>query len=609
MRKVQSGFTLLELLLTIGLIAMLLTGVYQMFDNWLQRAVNRQAAADTLRLQQAAADYTFTNFDTLRAAAVSGGTVGVFNEIDIADMIAGNYLPTGYAALNVFRQPMRVFARVRQTPRLKSDGTNAVDGSGNPILISVIDVLTISDNPAGLTTYIPNNRLLDAALAGGPQMGVYSDMTLRAANFAGWIASAQGSWYFDPGDLAAAGYVANPDPALGGYLAAFDIVNGENMDVNDNYLYRVTIDARPELNRMNADLYMNSNQIEDVSSMVADKVVITGNAAFRGVGTGGATATSQAMTVDQALRVDNTGGLTSRFNMVSDNCSFTDGNANGLRDLSAAAGCSVQGGELQVISGNSDATMGIGNFRSIGSVITDSTIVAAAGNTFSQGVSTFQDVDGTDLAASSRVIGGTNVPATVIAPTTNITQGTLTTQEMQASTVNIFDVGPVDNRGVAVGTLVNGPLVAAAVRPQGANTFTTDSMELGNAATLNGNLVVQNINVNTALQVGRIDTNPAGGAHAPETFTDTVLNRQVRCTYKAANGKTYCEPTGDTRYEWPAASGVYYWMRCTIGADGYTCDHYKTSIIPANYLGQCVYDRDDSGSSVKATHSEVCTPS
>lgn len=580
----EKGFTLMELLLVIGLLSLLLAGVYEMFDGWLQRAVNRQAAADTLRLQQAAEDYTYTNYDTLKS-----DNVGTFTEIPVADLIAGNFLPSGYTARNSFRQTMRVFKRARQIQKLRSDGTVATDSNGVIILMTTIDVLTISDNPslAGAVR-IPNARLLDAAQAGGPDMGVYSQIVIPGSTFAGRITSPYKDWYLDPAGLNAAGYSATPD-TLGGYLASFGMVNGEGIDVNENYLYRVTIDGRPDLNRMEADLYMNSNAIEDAGNMVADKVIVTGNAAFRGITQGAASETSQAMTVDQALRIDGAGET--RLNMKTDTggCGFTAPDGNGNRNVTGP-GCNIQGGELQVISANNDARIGVnGSLRTDGSIITDT----AFGNAGTQasGISTFQDVDAANLSASG----------TVISPLTNIKGNQVATQQMQAGSMSVAGVNASGNA-----LQVGGSLVAAAVRPGGANTFTTDNMELGNAATITGNLITPNINVTNALQIGTIDTNPAGGAHAPTNYTDTVLgNRTVRCTYKAANSKTYCEPTGTTSHTW---NGGTYLTVCTIDADGYSCNHYVNSVLPANYIGACTYTRDNNPANVKATHTENCVP-
>lgn len=566
----EAGFTLLELLLTIGLMGLMLAGMYQIMDNWQQRAVDRIAAADMMRVQNAAQDYVTANFDVIKTEPA-----GVFTEIDMNDLRSGNYLPTGYQPRNVFRQSIRVFRRNLQVTRLNKDNTPAVDSSGNPVKITTVEVVTVSDNPAGGTIRVANKRLLDAAQAAGPKMGMVSNMVMPGASYANLATSAHNEWFVTLSDLAAAGYTATPD-SMGGYLAAYGLVNTEKTDANDSWLYRVTVDGRPELNRMATTLNMNAQRVENVGSFVADRVNVTGNAAFRGIGQGTSSGTSQAMTVEQALRVDSAGE--SRINMRSTDtatCTLVD-IGGGNRTVSGAA-CSaagqVVGGELQVVSGPSNATMAIGTLTADGSVITDYTDVDTM--TDSRGVTSFENVTGLNM----------NVSTTFVAPTTNVTGATIQTQQLQTATMSVTNGANIGNAAEPTIKLVAAQVNTGGTGNAASRTMTSTQMDLGNAATFSGNIIAEGINATESVYL----ENMTGG------YNDTVINNTVVCAVAfpinlhgramPSSPLTYCHPVGRTSWQ-----GDKYREDCTSTSTGYSCDHSR-EIAPSTYqlFGHCVH--------------------
>lgn len=561
-KRREGGFTLLELLLSIGLLALLLAGMYKLFDSWMQRAINRYAAGDMLRVQKATEDYVLANFETFKTAPLN-----TFVEVDINDLKTFNYLPTGYEPRNNFKQTIRVFRRTVRVNKLTRAGANAVDANGNPIYIYNVEVLTVSDNPATGTIRVPNQRLLDTAQAGGPAMGVITNLVLGGTTFTGRATSLFSEWFVDLVGLTAAGYTATPD-ADGGYLAAYGIVNAEGTEANDAWLYRVDVDSRPELNRMETDLLMNGNQLQSVGTIIADKMNVTGSGVFRGVAQGLTSETAQAMTVEQAMLV---GGTESRIYMkdTSGGCSFSAPGAPGTNRTLTGAGCTIAGGEVQVISGANDAAMRIGTLTADGSAITDITNVT--NQTDSRGISTFATLDGANLTAQSQLI----------TPLTNVTGATVTTDELQAG-----------NMAVGADSVIRGNLAAARVRPTGTNDFTSLQMDVLNQATFGGEVRANAMQATRNLYIENMFFNCANPGYC---YTDAVMgNRQVQCT--PFNGRTYCEPRGT--YNW-AAQDVSETCAAGPGADRYNCTYRQISTN--SLLGNCQFRRS-TGASGQAFH-------
>lgn len=558
LRRNQRGFTLMELLLSIGLLAMLIAGIYQFFDSWMQRATNRTAATEMMRVQNAAQDYAYANFDTLLAQPGA-----VFHEIPIATLTAGNYLPTGFQARNVFRQNIRVFHRNLTVNRLRPDGTVATDASGNALNYTAIQILTVSDNPAGSVIRVANKRLMDIARAGGPKMGFYSAIVQPGISYANRIAGVFNEWSIENvGDLVALGYSGVPD-ANGGYLAAFGLVSNEDTDVNDNLLYRLSIPGRPELNRMQANLIMNGNPIENAGTIVADKIWATGNVAFRGLAQGAAAETAQALTVDQALRINGNG--ISRFNMKtsSPGCSFVD--VGGGNRTIAGGGCAVSGGEVQIIAPTDNSILDAGAVNASGNFLSD---IANAATINANGVSTFDTISGTAMDMTN----------TVVVPTTNISAagGSVTTSQLQTA-----------NMDVTGGTNVGG-LAAASLQPGGATVTTNGTIKVGNAVELTGDISATNVNVTDTLY----------SASATSGYNDVSLARPMVCT--TTGGRVYCEPNGDAIWN---INGHQYREHCQNDTgDGYQCWHYRDGA----YYGYCRFTRA-TGVSGQAYHTSNCS--
>lgn len=577
-RHKTQGFSLLELLLVISLMAVFLMGLINVFDKWSQRTMNRVAAAEILRLQSAAVRYIKNNFGSFE-----GDAFNVFTPIPLSELADGVYLPSGYTPRNPFRQTMRVYKRKMRVARLEPDGTPTADlVTGAPLYTTVFEVLTITDDPSATNKVrISNQNLMDIVQAGGPRMGVYSQITTGGIAYAGRITSPLQDWYitYTPGMLD--GYLGQPD-ARAGYLAAYEIVSTSNLVENDNYLYRVDIPGRPELNQMRADLRMDLNPIQKVGNLTADRVNVAGNAAF--LGRGGASDNTNALTIDQALRLNNAGEHRINMKTPSGGCSFTGLDANNNRDV-VGTGCVISGGEVQVIS-SGDATLDIANsLRMDGSIITDNTRIGsdASHMTEAYGTSTFNTVTGNNLQAHERVV----------APDVYVSGNVINTQRLTAGNVGLYDTNAATG-----GFRGSGGVTAAQLLLRRSDTasphynMTTQRLELGNLADFRrGNVIADGADVTHGLDVTTIQTG---------VYRDTVVGhsgRNVRCTQWGANNKVYCEPQGLSRHQW---LGNWYELECTIIGNGYTCTDYVLPAGPTGARGAriatCTYPRvNDSG--------------
>ncbi|MCB1538707.1 MAG: shufflon system plasmid conjugative transfer pilus tip adhesin PilV [Rhodospirillales bacterium] len=548
LRARDAGFTLLELLLAVSLIGLLLTGMYQLFDSWLQRSIDRSAALDMLRVQTAAEDYVRAHFDTIK----DDGTT-TFVEIGLTTLRTEQYLPTGFTGVNALHQPIRVFYRNQSVFKVDpATGADYTDVDGNKIRMPSVEVVTVSDG----ALKVANQRLLDIARAGGPRMGVSTDMVMPGATFAGRITSVLNQWYVNRTDIAG----LSAPSASAGYIAAYGRVNNEDRDPNDRWLYRVAVDDRPELNRMLTNIHMNDNELQNVGTMVADRVSVTGSAAFRGATDGTTGASAQAMTVEQALRVD--GPDENRFDMKEGDGTGCTWGGGANRTLSGS-GCAITGGELQVVGEAGDANLHLTNsLLADGSVITDKSTINM---TTSNGISTFDTVNGNTMQASH----------SVTAPLTQIHGASVNTQELQSGTFSI-----------AHGATIENGLVAAQIDGAGSHYYAAKQMDVGNAAEFTGSLYADGATASSTLYIQNI----SGG------YQDAVLNRHVTCTQ--ANGAVYCEPIGTTN--WP---GGVYREDCSYIPNGYRCLHYKYGV----YFGHCDFTRGRE-SDGRASWSSACYP-
>lgn len=266
--KYNRGFSLLEVLLAIGVMTVLVTGAARIFDDWFKQSVNRKVASETLELQNAAEKFVKLNMDLVTDTMVT--SPGSISEISMAELIDRDFLSEGYVPRTSFNQSLRVFIR-----RADDD---TVGGTA-------IEVITVGDNLNNRDSRMLDKRLFDAALSGGPKMGLVSAADLGVNCCNGNIQSAYGEWSIPLNRLAGL-YSPNPTVENGGYIASYGRVSLDDAK-DDIYLYRVEMPNRPELNRMMTNMDMNQRDIFNAGTVVSDNMAVSGSALLEGRETSG----------------------------------------------------------------------------------------------------------------------------------------------------------------------------------------------------------------------------------------------------------------------------------------------------------------------------------
>lgn len=281
MRQNQDGFSLIELLLVVVVMAVLMAGAMQIFNDWIEKSTNRTAVRQMLLVQNAAEEYVSANFAAILATIPNEDDV---DTISLATLRGNGYLPQNFPDRNIFRQSLRI---------VLINGGVADKGQ-------IIQTLTLSGSDSD-DQRVPETRLLDAAAAGGPNMGFYSRRTQ------GEIRSAYAEWSIEQSDIQTAYNPADPDDRNGGYLAAYGQVSVDDIAQSD-YLYRVPMfDAAGnrlyQLNRMATDLDMGGNAMQAAAAMTVDQMRVNGGMDILAENITTAGFNPYALSVDEVLSV------------------------------------------------------------------------------------------------------------------------------------------------------------------------------------------------------------------------------------------------------------------------------------------------------------------
>lgn len=234
-RARNSGFTLLEMIITITVITILMPIAYQI---WLSGFTTYQQGqvADQLRQINTAADgYVKRHFETLLAS--SSGSSGP--QISIAQLINEGLLPDGFRNSNLWGQSYEIYVRkphanTLHTVTISRGGREHKEGDSFAALIVPGAAMQLG----GAGGFVPTGDLPGQ-----------TDGTLHGAA-GGFIL-----------DLAAIG-IASPGPGHLGAYSAFD-----ERDLGTDYLYRSEVPGHPEYNEMNTELDMTGHSIERVGSI------------------------------------------------------------------------------------------------------------------------------------------------------------------------------------------------------------------------------------------------------------------------------------------------------------------------------------------------------
>ncbi len=239
--KSQSGVTLIELIISISIIAALSVGVNSLID---RSTEDTRASVTALHLKtvgDAANDYIKDNY-----AAVTGvATATAPALIRVSDLIAGGYLSAGY---NV------------QNPRQQNTCVLVLEPSANNLTAIAIteDGDTIDDLTLGQI----------AATMGGAGGGVYSTDTSAVRGAMGGYNLALGN-FVNANNLAQKcdGTAGTPAFAAGHPMMALWFADGNSLSAT---LYRDAVPGNPQLNTMNTPILMGAGTVQAVNGACAD---------------------------------------------------------------------------------------------------------------------------------------------------------------------------------------------------------------------------------------------------------------------------------------------------------------------------------------------------
>ena len=231
----QSGFTIVEMLIVLAIIAMLMPSVYDLWrSNFI--AFQQGLAADQMRqVNEAANAYVKRNFETL----LSSATPSSGPQISIQNLIDDDLLPDGFRNSNIWGQSYEIYVR---SPHENTLNTITITRGGREH----------EEGDSFATLTVPGAALQLGGAGGFVPTGALPGQT------DGTLHGAAGGFILD---LAALG-IASPGP---GHLGAYSAFN--EYDLGTDYLYRSEVPGHPEYNQMETSLDMTGHDIENVGSI------------------------------------------------------------------------------------------------------------------------------------------------------------------------------------------------------------------------------------------------------------------------------------------------------------------------------------------------------
>ncbi len=444
-KKLQSGFSLLEALLTTIVVATIFVIIFGIISDFAENTLARSTANYMNKLSFAVEEIIINpeNFQNIYAEALNNPSGNNIFELTVADL-SGGFIANTVA----IDPPSSINNNIRNnTPlrtgvdimiRVADDPSSATDAQALEIIIASRD-------------RVRDTRVRKAASAAKLKGGYYRE--------AGLAKSAYASWSFDPlvnlvdttWETAAS---ANP-PDLGGegtYLINYKHINYE--DIAGDYLYRTAVPGSPELNRIYTNLDMGGNDIlgaDNISVTNAlnlnSKVISKGTASAAnmtltdGNFTAGRTLTTSGATINGVGT-----GLTGNFTVQGSISSPASPSGNPSVDLSG----NLSSVDANFTNGMDVATsLSVENIADVNNIIADEDMFINTLNTLS-GVDleivnqlNAQNLDTQTLTVDTGDFG------TVDAAITNNFDveigGQLTSQRITINTLQVGEFGACDN--------------------------------------------------------------------------------------------------------------------------------------------------------------------
>ncbi|MFO7817158.1 MAG: shufflon system plasmid conjugative transfer pilus tip adhesin PilV [Desulfovibrionales bacterium] len=227
-KKGQAGFAILDVLMAIGIFALLLPGVVSFMQMTSQSTDQNAAASHMKSIATAAKQYVLDNHSNIVSSASATNSHG----ISLADLKNEGFLPSGYNGRNPWNQAYDIHA------------FNPEDAD--------IHLVIITKEGRGSENTDFENRVVPAAASKLGAQGGYVPTGQVSGEDSSTLQGAYGGWNFSLSGTD----ISNPGA---GHLAFSEYIDEEQF--GSDYLYRDEVPGHPELNRMTTELDMDGNTI------------------------------------------------------------------------------------------------------------------------------------------------------------------------------------------------------------------------------------------------------------------------------------------------------------------------------------------------------------
>lgn len=292
--KYQSGFSMVELLLSVGIISLLMLGITQFSRNMAQEEIKQREASYLLRVGEVARIYAEVNLTKIIEEGF-GETYGDNNgngDIDNDDFASVN------TVINIPFDGDADGLYLRDGSAGIGEDFPEISPSGKTVQIYVrhlgvvagrvtLEVMTVTDASRGYTLI----EARDIARTIGPDAGIFRQADGCASDFEG----VYGNWRI-PNTTEYC--PSSSEAGMDVYVAMQSRVNGDST-LSDDYLYRVAIPGRPELNRMETNIDMSGQDVVNAANIVIDNANINSALVLRSA----ESAQSPTLYINEGLRL------------------------------------------------------------------------------------------------------------------------------------------------------------------------------------------------------------------------------------------------------------------------------------------------------------------
>lgn len=322
------GFSLVEMLLTVMVVMGLLVAVFNLLEDYAETELARSTTKYMENIALAVQDIIDDPVYFQEVYAQANARPSDVLELTMADLVDGFGAIPGSTRLNEnIRNQTPIGSEVTIMLRIADNPASDNDVQALEIIVATMDLIL-------------DERVRRAAT----EAGAYGGMLRDGSN---QVTSAFASWSVNVNDLAGtawAGRVAANPPTTedGAYLVHYRHASFE--DAAGDYMFRISIPGRPELNRMYTDLNMGTHNIMGTDNLnLSGNLTLDGGAMInRSVVTGGNTTVNKGDVIAggrfqaNSMQIKGTGsGVTGTLG-VDDSINISRVNLNGVLNAETA---------------------------------------------------------------------------------------------------------------------------------------------------------------------------------------------------------------------------------------------------------------------------------